>query len=82
MEQGSFQWYPARRTQAGTQAVLPEHEKELLFFESDRAQHRLPRGAVEPPPLGRFKTCLDSFLCKLPQGTCCSTGVGLEDLSI
>jgi len=42
--------------------------------------NRLPRGAVESPPMEIFKTRLDVYLCDLWLGTCFSRGVGLDDL--
>jgi len=50
------------------------------FFTLSVTEHwnRLPREAVKSLSLEIFKTCLDTFLCNLLQGTCFSRVVGLD----
>lgn len=55
-----------QQAQTGAQEV-PYKQKELLYFEADRAMEQVPRESLESPSLETLlKTCLDTYVCNLP----------------
>ena len=53
-------------------------QKNLFMIRVTEHWNRLPREVVESLSKDVIKTCLDTYLCDLLQGTCFSRVVGLE----
>lgn len=56
------------------QEAPPEHEDELLTVQLAVMWNRLPRGNVESPSLEILRSCLDTFLSSVLQGTLLEQG--------